>query len=186
MRPAPANRGPAAAAENRAAILSAARRLFRERGYRIPFSAIARAAGVGQAVMYRHFPSKLDVALAVFEENLTELEVLAAEPRPDAFWRAWDRLVDMTIESLAFVEMAVEARQSLPDYTGTTRLEALLASALARAQEAGAAPDGLTAMDVILTERMVYGIVASSTPADARQNVDQALALVTWTASRPR
>lgn len=43
--PATTNRGPAAAAKNRAAILDAARRLFGADGYHIPFSAIARAAG---------------------------------------------------------------------------------------------------------------------------------------------
>jgi len=181
------NRGPAAAAENRAAILRAARHLFHREGYRIPFSAIAREAGVAQAVIYRHFVSKLDVALAVFEENLAELEAIASNPVPDAFWNAWDRLVEMTIESSAFVEMAVEARLQLPDYSGTARLESLLAESLARAQAEGLAPAGLTAYDVLLTERMVYGVVASAeSDADSRAAADRALALVEWVASRPR
>nr|NLD40705.1 helix-turn-helix transcriptional regulator [Actinomycetales bacterium] len=179
------NRGPAAAAENRAALLDAARRLFSEEGYRIPFSAIARAAGVAQAVMYRHFPSKLDVALAVFEENLTELESISADPEPLAFWRVWDRLVVMTIESASFVEIAIEARLQLPEYTGTARLEALIDAPLARARAAGLAPADLTTERVLLTERMVYGLVATSTAAaDTRAAVDRGLALVPWTAAR--
>ena len=68
------NRGPAAAAENRRAVLAAARELFAERGYEVPMQAIAKRAGVGQGVLYRHFPKRLDLALAVFEENFVRLE----------------------------------------------------------------------------------------------------------------
>ena len=69
------NRGPAAAAGNRRALLRAARDLFAQKGYNVPLSAIARAAGVGQAVLYRHFPRRLDLAFAVFEENFADLGV---------------------------------------------------------------------------------------------------------------
>src|SRR5690606_39484170 len=63
------NRGPAAAAENRAALLAAARRLFAERGYHAPLSAIAREAGVGQGSLYRHFPQRELIAAAILEEK---------------------------------------------------------------------------------------------------------------------
>ena len=76
------NRGPAAAAENRHAVLAAARELFAERGYEVPMQAIAKRAGVGQGVLYRHFPKRLDLALAVFEENFVRLETAGAEVGP--------------------------------------------------------------------------------------------------------
>src|SRR6056297_2610919 len=97
------NRGPAAAADNRAALLDAARRLFAEQGYRVPLSAIAREAGVGQGSLYRHFPRRIDLALAVFEDNLAELEVLAAsDTGPRGFHPLWQRLLELTIRSTAF------------------------------------------------------------------------------------
>lgn len=68
------NRGPAAAAENRRALIDAARELFAERGFAVPFSQIARRAGVGQASLYRHFANKHALAIAVFDENLANLE----------------------------------------------------------------------------------------------------------------
>ena len=71
------NRGPAAAAHNRQALISAARELFAEQGFAVAFSAIAKHAGVGQASLYRHFPDKVALGVAVFEENLAMLE---AEP----------------------------------------------------------------------------------------------------------
>ncbi|WP_372341793.1 TetR family transcriptional regulator [Nocardia sp. CC213A] len=50
------NKGPGAAAGNRAAIVAAARILFAESGFDVPMSAIARAAGVGQGCCIGTFP----------------------------------------------------------------------------------------------------------------------------------
>lgn len=72
--PSKRNRGPAAAAGNRRALIDAARELFAEQGYGVPFSQIARRAGVGQASLYRHFADKHALAVAVFDENLADLE----------------------------------------------------------------------------------------------------------------
>ena len=173
------NRGPAAAADNRAAILEAARRLFADRGYRVPLSAIAREAGVGQGVLYRHFPTRLDLAFAVFDDNFDELETIAADPSPEAFGRLWSRLLDLTIEASAIVEMVVDARRNLPDYDGAERLLRLVESTLPPAQAAGLASAGLTAPDVLLAQRMAYGVVitAAGEPRTVRATVDRALSL---------
>ncbi|MFW6090338.1 MAG: TetR/AcrR family transcriptional regulator [Actinomycetota bacterium] len=173
------NRGPAAAAGNRRAILDAARLLFAERGYRVPLSAIAREAGVGQGVLYRHFPTRLDLAFAVFEENFAELEVIAGQPDADAFVRLWSRLIEQTIEASAFVEMVVDARRSIPDYDGSQRLLALIEATLPRAQAAGLVDGALSPPDVLLAHRMVYGVVVTATePGQVQDAVDRALALL--------
>ena len=177
--PSPANRGPAAAAENRAAILRAARTLFTERGYRVPLSVIAREAGVGQGVMYRHFGSRLELAFAVFEEHFAELEEIAADPGPETFARLWQHLVDLTVDRLAFVELAVDARTERPEYDGEARLRALLSPALVRAQAAGRVPAHLDVHDVVLLQRMLYGIAVTAPDAqEARAGVSQMLGLV--------
>lgn len=75
----PANRGPKAAAGNRAALISAAREIYAADGLDAPLSGIARRAGVGQAVLYRHFPDRDAIAAAVLEENVREIEQAAAE-----------------------------------------------------------------------------------------------------------
>ncbi|MFF5254669.1 TetR family transcriptional regulator [Streptomyces leeuwenhoekii] len=74
----PANEGPRAAARNRAALIAAAREIYAESGLEAPLSAIARRAGVGQGVLYRHFPDRAAVALAVLEENVRQIEQAAA------------------------------------------------------------------------------------------------------------
>lgn len=171
------NRGPAAAADNRLAILAAARRLFAERGYRVPLSVIAREAGVSQGVMYRHFPTVRDLAIAVFEENFVGLEEIAADPVPDAFPRLWTRLLDLTVADSAFVELVVEARDD-SSYDGDRRLHDLIEVTLPRAQRAGLVAESLTVEGVLLAWRMVYGVVATSARSEGlRADVDRALAL---------
>ncbi|WP_182113172.1 MULTISPECIES: TetR/AcrR family transcriptional regulator [unclassified Actinotalea] len=175
------NRGPAAAAGNRRALLDAARRVFAERGYRAPLSAIAREAGVGQGVLYRHFPTRLDLALAVFEENFAELEAIATRPDPRAFVDLWSRLVDITITESAFVEMAVDARRSLVGRHDDDRLRDLVAGALTRAQEAGLVDPAVSADDVVLMHRMIFGVVVTSVEHDdaaVHAAVDRATALL--------
>lgn len=160
------NRGPAAAAGNRRALLRAARELFAEKGYNVPLSAIARAAGVGQAVLYRHFPRRLDLAFAVFEENFADLEALAADEEADAFERFFARLVDLMIESLGFVELVVGAKVDYDD--GAGRLAALVTGPLQRAQQADRMAAGLTVADVDLGLRMVYGVAVTALDDDQR------------------
>ncbi len=153
--------------------------MFTERGYHVPLSAIAKYAGVGQGVLYRHFPTRLDLAFAVFEENLEQLETIGAEPDAGAFGRLWDRLVALTVDSAAFVEMAVDARRSLPGYTGGRRLQALIEVTLPRAQRAGLIDARITVDDVLLAHRMIYGVVVTEVePAGVRAAVQRALRLL--------
>lgn len=178
-RPERSNRGPAAAPQNRRAILRAARRLFTERGYRVPLSAIAREAGVGQGVLYRHFPTRLDLAHAVFEANFTELEGIAADQRPGAFARFWNRVVDLTVTDSAFVEMVVDARRTQEDYDGGQRLRGMIMSLLARAHRAEEVPATLTVDDLVLIQRMVYGVVVTAhDDAEARRSAARIMELV--------
>lgn len=173
------NRGPAAAVANRQAILDSARRLFAERGYHVALSAIAQDAGVGQGVLYRHFPSRLELAFAVFEESFAELEAVADESGPHAFGRLWARLIELTIETAAFVEMAVDARRSLPDYPGQQRLQSLVEATLPSAQAAGLVHAGISVADVLLAHRMIYGVVVTTPdPADVEAAAREAHAFL--------
>ncbi|WP_345643949.1 helix-turn-helix domain-containing protein [Streptomyces tremellae] len=72
-----ANGGPKAAARNRAAVVAAAREIFAAQGLEAPLSAIARRAGVGQGVLYRHFPDRTAAVAAVLEENVRQIEQAA-------------------------------------------------------------------------------------------------------------
>lgn len=164
------NRGPAAAAENRAAILNAARKLFAERGYEVPLIAIAKEAGVGQGVLYRHFPTRLTLAFAVFEEHFKQYAEIAAKPTPQAFGELWQALVDNVITQSAFIDMVADARQNHPDYDGPRRLVEILQGPLARAQAAGLITPDVTVDEVTVAIRMAYGIARTAEPST---NVDE-------------
>ena len=174
------NRGPAAASDNRRALLDAARRLFAERGYQVPLSAIARDAGVGQGSLYRHFPTRLDLALAVFEENYAELETLAStDTASGSFGRLWQRVLELTLASTAFVELAVDARHELGDAGLGERLRRMLEAPLLRAQAAGEVDAGVSVDDLGLVLRMAYGVLVTETDAAAaRAGLQRALELV--------
>lgn len=162
-----ANRGPGAAGANRRALVAAAVEVFGERGYAAPLSAVARRAGVGQGSLYRHFPERVDLALAVFADNVAALEALAARPGTTV-----DDLLalvtDQLIASVAFVEVVSSAPADPRLAAVTGRVRALLA---------GAAPAG-GADDLLLAIGMVAALVARVPPADRRATADAAWALL--------
>ena len=81
------------AEERRAAVLETACRVFSRGTYHGTTTAeIARAAGVSEPILYRHFPSKRDLYLACIEETWARTrarweQALADEPNP-AHWLA--------------------------------------------------------------------------------------------------
>ena len=110
----PAVRARMPASERRQAVLDAACRVFSETSYRGATTAeIARAAGITEPILYRHFGSKRDLYVACLEEawasfRLLAEEALAANPAGclgaimDAYMagRSRLRLVDLWIQAL--------------------------------------------------------------------------------------
>ncbi|MGI5270253.1 TetR family transcriptional regulator [Nonomuraea sp. CA-218870] len=154
------NRGPSAAAANRAALIAAAREVFAGAGYDAPLNMVARAAGVGQGSLYRHFPDRVSLALAVFEDSLAELEALAA--RPDATLDDVLALItEQSIASTAFVRMVTVPTQ--PDeriLDVRERVAGLLAGRLPEARRAGRIREDVTAGDLIMAVGMVALLLA--------------------------
>ena len=67
------------AADNRRRLVDAARAVFAERGIDAPLDEIARRAGVGNATLYRRFPTRDALVAAAFEDRLAEYAGAAAE-----------------------------------------------------------------------------------------------------------
>lgn len=72
---------------NRARLLEAARHAFARNGLDAALEPIASAAGVGNATLYRHFPTRADLWESVLEEPLLDVTSLigAAGERDDAW-----------------------------------------------------------------------------------------------------
>src|SRR3954462_13019213 len=80
MPPVPAERRVRSDAQrNRAALVAAATAAFRDEGLDVAVDEIARRAGVGVATLYRHFPAKTDLILAVMHDVIVDFEVAAAK-----------------------------------------------------------------------------------------------------------
>jgi AcrR family transcriptional regulator len=81
------------AQRNRQRLLEVALRAFTEGGADVSLDAIAREAGVGNATLYRHFPTREALVEAVYHNELTQLcrsagELLATATPRDAL-RTW-------------------------------------------------------------------------------------------------
>ena len=75
------------ARRNRELLIEAAHELFTEQGLEAPLDVIARRAGVGNATLYRHFPSRAALVDAVFRDLLTD--TIAVGERARATEDAW-------------------------------------------------------------------------------------------------
>nr|WP_062336768.1 helix-turn-helix domain-containing protein [Herbidospora sakaeratensis] len=160
------NRGPGAAAENRAALIAAAREVFAADGYRAPLASITKAARVGQGSLYRHFPDRVSLALAVFADNMTELEALAARPGV-TLDEVLALITRHTIASTAFVDMVADADVDERAVAIRDRVTELLEAPLARAQADGLVRAEVGAGDLMLAIEMLAGALRH-TPADDR------------------
>ena len=116
------------AERNRRQLLEAAHVVFADRGLDAPLDDIARRAGVGNATLYRRFPSRHDLVAAVFSDMLTQ--VVAASERAAAVADPWQGFA----EHLTFLCRLQSENRAFADLL-TTRvaapgLEALRARAL--------------------------------------------------------
>lgn len=167
----PENRGPAAAQQNRAALLAAAMEVFAAGGIDAPLNAVAKRAGVGQGSLYRHFPDRVTLALAVFEQNVTELETAAVQHRA-----GYDDLVALlsrqVVDSVGFVDILTATSTDPRVVAFGARIRDALSGAVAAAQRAGRLRGDVGADDVLLALGMVAAVVAR-TPAERRGSTVQ-------------
>jgi AcrR family transcriptional regulator len=171
------NLGPRAAAQNRSALVAAAREVFGTAGYDAPLSAVARRAGVGQGSLYRHFPDRVSLALAAFDDNVSQLEALAA--RPDSTLDdCLDLLTEQVITAAAFIDMLSGLTGDPRVAVVTERVTAVLAAKLPEAQRTGRYGPGLQSRDLLLAVGMMSTLIARTPPADRQATADRAWALL--------
>ena len=166
------NGGRGAGPANRAALLASARFLFDTRGLDVPLNAIAQRAGVGQGSLYRHFPNRRSLAVAVFEENVQQYEQLVADP--DATAEDILKLVtEHMVKSAAFVQLMLTAPR---DEQVTVLADRVTEAVLTRASS-GSLPFG-SPEDLQLAIGMVASATATATPERRIKVARRAWALV--------
>ncbi|HUQ55330.1 TetR/AcrR family transcriptional regulator [Lentzea sp.] len=91
------------ARRNAGNVLDAAAAVFVTSGVDAPIREIAARAGVGTATIYRHYPTRADLIVAVYRSQVQSLSeagpaLLAAEPGPHRALAKWiDQFVDFVI-----------------------------------------------------------------------------------------
>jgi AcrR family transcriptional regulator len=144
------------AVRNRARVLEVAYETFAAEGLAVPIDEIARRAGVGAGTVYRHFPTKDDLFLAVVEDRIHRIvaegrALLAAEQPGEALftflrsmvlqWGATDRgLAD------ALSGVGIDIKTAAPD--SEEAFLALLRDLLRAAQKAGVVRGDVDVSDV--------------------------------------
>ena len=169
------------ARDNREAILEAARALFAD-STDVAMCQVARRAGVGQATLYRHFPSRGALAAEILDEHVERVAALAAEHagEPDAFFVLLRRLVDGMVSlyglaALARNDAATDSRLQ----QGRERIAALLKVPLRDAKAAGTLRRDISVDDVFLLFGMARGAMEGCADSAARSAVaHRVLALI--------
>jgi AcrR family transcriptional regulator len=90
------------ARRNRERILAAARDVFAQTGREVQMPDVARAAGVGVGTLYRHFPAKEDLVLALVRDKVEAAIDLACEALThDDPWEAIEWLAHQNAANMA-------------------------------------------------------------------------------------
>jgi AcrR family transcriptional regulator len=167
---------------NRQRILTAARRLFSETGLAVSHNDVARAAEVGVGTVYRRFPHKEDLLLALFEDQVEQVVRLAetAGARADP-WRGLyvflEAMLQMQADDRGLHEYLLGSQAPSLAGRATERISPVVAELLARAKELGQVRADVEVQDVALVPVLV-GAVLDRTRGVAPDQWRRVLALV--------
>lgn len=144
------------ARRNEDSLLEAAKAIFAESGVDAPAREIASRAGVGVGTLYRRFPSRADLVIAVFKREVdactAQATELAAAHPPEEALTLWLRRYTRFIATKRGLAQALHsgdpAFQALPDYF-RQNFEPALVGLLNAAVAAGAVRAGIEAYELL-------------------------------------
>jgi AcrR family transcriptional regulator len=159
------------AVANRARILTAAAEVFRREGFGVGVEKIAREARINVATLYRNFPSKSALMLAIGESLMEPLEAARdaalADDAPDVVGRFLAAQVGVyeenrgVLDALSRPELDLEVRRRL-----IALGKEVVAPIAERGHRDGSLMVELDARDLLIALRMVTSAIASAANAD--------------------
>jgi AcrR family transcriptional regulator len=151
------------ARRNRSAILRVADEALTRGTDPTPLPEIARLAGVGRATVYRHFPDRGELALAVMDEQLAGLGRLVEDRASDP--AAFGEVLHAVLTAQATMRPLVTLLRELSPTDrrrNADRLVDALTPSLREAQAAGLAHGDLEPRDLRLVFAMLEAAVATT------------------------
>ncbi|MDX2591925.1 TetR/AcrR family transcriptional regulator [Streptomyces sp. WI03-4A] len=170
------------ARRNRERILEAAVRAFSEKGPDVAIDTIAKAAGVGSATLYRHFPTREALVEAAYRNELARVcdsaaKLLADNP-PDRAIRRWmDDFIDYLAAKQGMADALRAAVASGADPFAETlyKLATALGTLLHAGADAGLLRPGIDPFDVGFS---LAGIGLITSAPDQRERAGRLLDLL--------
>jgi AcrR family transcriptional regulator len=172
---------------NRQRLVTAAREAFQEQGPAASLEEIARRARVGPTTLYRHFPDKDDLVVAVLDDLFAEADHAAdsseeASDALEAFQSVFTDTCDLTdAETETFLRLAAMSPRAKSH--AQRLITDLVEPFTTRLREAGGLHPGITADDIAMFIRMT---VAADDHAGRVKAVQVLLAGLTRTPEAPR
>lgn len=172
------------ARRNEKAVLDAAAAVFVTSGVEAPIRDIAAKAGVGTATIYRHFPTRADLIVAVYRyqvESLAEAGpvLLASSATPYAALARWiDLFVDFVVtkQGLGAVLHSDDPRYDPLHAYFLERLVPVCAELLAAAARSGEVRADVDAIDLMRGVGNLCAGAGSTQTYDARRLVEVLIA----------
>lgn len=154
-------------------VLDAATEVFAASGPDASIDEIARLAGVGHGTVFRRFPTKDDLMLAVIERHVAEMRALAEEALAsadpgEAFFDFVHQVAELNMQTPGLHRCVVHCGGK----PGAAELELLVGRIVSRAQRAGAVRRDVEPDDV---QQLVRSALTSAPPGQWRRYLDVVL-----------
>jgi AcrR family transcriptional regulator len=177
------------ARRNYEALLSAANEMFSARGPDASLDEIARNAGVGNATLYRHFPDRRDLLIAVCIEDVEALcalgDRLQRQPNAGEALTRWLRAYTKHVSAKHGLAAAfATGRREDSEFVAAchTAIHAIGSSLLERAQCSGEIRPDVNAVELIT----LVNAIAIATECQSGKEANRLLGLVFDGIRRPR
>lgn len=150
------------AIENRRQLIDHAREAFAESG-EVSMTSIARRAGVGVGTLYRHFPTREALIVAVYDNEIENLAALAPallekHPPVEALRLWFDRLAYYGQLKYGVSEVIHAAPSSGAEHVAYELIIGAIATLLAAGEKAGELKPDLDPDDVLLMVAFLWRI----------------------------
>jgi AcrR family transcriptional regulator len=155
------------AQRNRRRLLDAATAMFFERGLDVSVGDIAQRAGVGRATLFRNFPTKEHLIVAIVVDRINEAvargqALLGAPDAGEALFALIDESVGRQRTDRTLFDALDDDWLSNPEiHQAHAQLVATLDALVVRAQRAGAVREDVSAVDVLVLLKGVCEASAS-------------------------
>ena len=174
----PSRRQRSDAKRNVVALVAAAKTVFGDSGVDAPAKEITDLAGVGVGTLYRHFPRRSDLIVAVLQHEIDEC--IEAAEELGATLSPWEALMGWIERFTHFVgtkrglasalHSGDPAYDDLPQHL-LDRLEPALQTLLARAVDGGYARADVSAREVLTTIALICQPVPGEQPSFNRRMI---------------